>query len=242
MRALVTGAGGAIGAGIVRLLVERGDEVIAQDLRPDALAAIESAHVTPVVGDLLREEDRAQLAGLWRDAELTCVIAAHGVDGSGALVDLDPSFVQRVLSVNAATIPPLLGLVLPALKRTRGTFVVIASQAGLQAEPNNAAYCASKFAIVGWVKAIAPAMASEGVAVRALCPGCTKSPLLFDAQARFAEARGMPVEEFIDERREGIPVGRFAEVEETAAAALYLAAPGMARPVVFAATGGEVLY
>ena len=119
--------------------------------------------------------------------------------------------------------------------------MAIASQAGLQAEANNAAYCAAKFAIVGWVRALAPALATEGVALRALCPGCTKSPLLYGAQARFAAAHGIPLERFLEQRIAGIPVGRFAEVEETAAAALYLADKGE-RPVILAATGGEVLF
>jgi NAD(P)-dependent dehydrogenase (short-subunit alcohol dehydrogenase family) len=241
MRILVTGARGAIGAGIMRQLVARGDLVIAHDVRGEEQNAQADAGVTVVKGNLLAEDDRAQLARVWGDGPLDCVIAAHGVDGSGALADLDPAFVERVLSVNAASIPPLLRLTLPALRQARGTFVVVASQAGLQAEANNAAYCASKFAMVGWVRALAPAMRAEGVALRALCPGCTKSPLLFGAQARFAAAQGVPLDAFLRERMVRIAVGRFAEVEETAAAALYLADKGD-RPVIFAATGGEVLH
>jgi NAD(P)-dependent dehydrogenase (short-subunit alcohol dehydrogenase family) len=236
----VTGARGAIGAGIVRQLAARGDLVIAHDVRGEEQA--DTGGVTVVVGDLLAADDRAQLARVWGDGPLDAVIAAHGIDGSGAISDLAPSFVERVLSVNAATVPALLHLTLPALRLARGTFVVIASQAGLSAEANNAAYCAAKFAVVGWVRALAPTLrAEEGVTLRALCPGCTKSPLLFGAQARFAAARGVELAAFLRERMAAIPVGRFAEVEETAAAALYLAGPGE-RPVVFAATGGEVLY
>lgn len=241
MKALVTGAGGAIGAGVVRQLVDQGFEVIAQDLREEALAAVAGAAVTTVAGDLLDAADRERLATAWGEGELDRVIAAHGVDGSAALSDLDPAFVRRVMEVNAGSVPPLLHLVLPALRRSGGTFVVVASQAGLQGEANNAAYCAAKFALVGWVTALAPGMAAEGVAIRALCPGCTKSPLLFAAQERFAAARGVPAAEFTAERMAAIPAGRFAEVEETAAAAVFLAERG-ARPVVFAPTGGEVLF
>lgn len=242
MRILVTGARGAIGAGIVRQLAARGDLVIAHDVRDEEQnAQADQPGVTAVVGDLLAENDRAQLARMWGDGPLDCVIAAHGIDGSGALAELNPVFVERVLSVNAASIPALLRLTLPALRQARGIFVVIASQAGLQAEANNAAYCAAKFAVVGWVRALAPALRTEGVALRALCPGCTKSPLLFGAQARFAAAQGVELSAFLGERMARIAVGRFAEVEETAAAALYLADKGD-RPVIFAATGGEVLH
>jgi len=242
MRVLVTGAAGAIGAEIVRKLAARGDQIIAHDLRDEEQAGRADARVMKVRGNLLDEGDRAQLAHALLTEPLDAVIAAHGIDGSGALAGLDPSFVERVLSVNAVTIPALLRLTLPALRLARGTFVVIASQAGLSAEANNAAYCAAKFAVVGWVRALAPTIQrAEGVALRALCPGCTKSPLLFGAQARFAAARGVEFAAFLQERMAGIPVGRFAEVEETAAAALYLADKSV-RPVVFAPTGGEVLF
>src|SRR5215469_775777 len=140
MRVLVTGAAGAIGAEIVRKLAARGDQIIAHDLRDEEQAGRADARVMKVRGNLLDEGDRAQLAHALLTEPLDAVIAAHGIDGSGALAGLDPSFVERVLSVNAVTIPALLRLTLPALRLARGTFVVIASQAGLSAEANNAAY------------------------------------------------------------------------------------------------------
>ncbi|SHF01523.1 3-oxoacyl-[acyl-carrier protein] reductase [Seinonella peptonophila] len=241
MRALVTGAGGAIGMGIVHLLLKRGYDVIAQDVRTSQLEETFATEITTVPGDLMKEEDRKRIAQTIGSDSLDCVIAAHGIDGSGSLKEVDADFLNRVLSINAVTIPLLFELTLPALKKSKGVFVVLASQAGLVAEPNNVAYCAAKFAVVGWVKSMAQSMAREGVVIRAACPGCTKTPLLYAAQERFAAAEGVHVEEFLKKRLSKIPVGKFAEIEQTASSVVFLTERG-AKPTIFAATGGEVLY
>jgi NAD(P)-dependent dehydrogenase (short-subunit alcohol dehydrogenase family) len=231
MTVLVTGAAGAIGGAIVKRLVADGREVIGHDLRP-------VSDVPSIVGDL---GDEAAL----RDAlgelgtQLDAVVAAHGVDGSGALAEIDDAFVRRVLTVNTASLPRLLRAVRPYLA-SPAAFVVVASQAGLVGEGANVAYCASKFAAVGWARAAAEV--ETDVAIRVLCPGCTESPLLFAAQERFAAAQGMSADDFIAQRRRRIPLERFAAVDETAAAAVYLADPTGVRPTLLAATGGEVLW
>ena len=236
MTVLVTGAAGAIGAAIVARLAGDGHPVIAHDLRtPPPVEP--GGDVTAIAGDLAdRDRLAAQLADL--DPVLDAVIAAHGVDGSGSLAGLDDAYVRRVLAVNAASLPALLATARPHLRRP-GALVVVGSQAGLVGEADNAAYCASKFAVHAW----AAAASDAAVAVRVLAPGCTESPLLFDAQARFAAAQGVPAERFVAERRAGIPLRRFAAASQTAAAAVYLAGlDGGPRPALLAATGGEVLW
>jgi 2,3-dihydro-2,3-dihydroxybenzoate dehydrogenase len=235
MTVLVTGAAGAIGAAIVARLLEDGRDVIAHDLRtPEADQA--SGSVTPISGDLA-DAGRlgAQLEEIGR--ELDAVIAAHGVDGSGALADLDDAFVRRVVRISAASVPALLTAVRPHLRRP-AAFVVVGSQAGLVGEPDNAAYCASKFGVHGW----ALASSDEDVAVRILAPGCTESPLLHDAQARFAAAQVVSAEHFVNEQRAHIPLQCSAATRQTATAAVYLAGLDGPRPALLAATGGEVLW
>jgi NAD(P)-dependent dehydrogenase (short-subunit alcohol dehydrogenase family) len=236
MTVLVTGAAGAIGAAVVARLASDDHRVIAHDLRA-AEPAADAGRVSAISGDLGDEGGlAAQLADL--DATLDAVIAAHGVDGSGSLADLDDAYVRRVLAVNAASLPSLLETTRPHLRRP-AAFVVIGSQAGLVGEPDNVAYCASKFAVHAW----AAAASDAAVAVRVLAPGCTESPLLYDAQARFAAAQGVSAAHFVAERRDRIPLRRFAATHQTAAAAVYLAGlDGGRRPALLAATGGEVLW
>jgi NAD(P)-dependent dehydrogenase (short-subunit alcohol dehydrogenase family) len=241
MTALVTGAGGAIGAAVVRELVDHGHRVIAQDLRADVLRQFPCDTVTPVAGDLLSAGCADELRAVLKADPVDRVIAAHGVDGSGTLAATTPEFVHKVMTVNADSIPILLDIVRPTLQRTKGVLVVVDSQAGLVAERDNVAYCASKFAIVGWARIMRRVLANEDITLRLFGPGCTETPLLYAAQERFAAAQGLDAQVFLDRRRSRIPVQRFATVEQTAAAACYLAIPGSIRPALFAATGGEVL-
>jgi len=240
---LVTGAGGAIGAAIVRQLLEAGHEVLAQDLRSEGLRALGGEGARTTAGDLGDPAYRDRLAELCRDAGIAGVVAAHGVEGAGPLHALDGERLRRVLHVNATSVAELLRALLAQLRECRGTFVAVASQAGLQAEPNLTAYCAAKFALVGWGRRLAPALLrADGVRLHLLCPGCTRTPLLIDAFERFAAADGVSLEEALARRRAEIAIGRIADVEETAAAAVYLLDGSAPAPVVLAPTGGEVLW
>lgn len=242
MTALVTGAAGAIGSAVVGQLISKGIHVIAQDLLVDGLARYDARHVTTVAGDLLDRTCSDLLASAVHDNPIDRVIAAHGIDGSGELGKLSDDYVERVMRINTESIPALLDVTRKSLSQSDGVFMVVDSQAGLVAERDNIAYCASKFAIVGWAGIMRPALAQEGINLRLFCPGCTETPLLYAAQARFAAAQDVDVELFVERRRERIPIQRFATVEQTAAGACFMAEPGQSRPAVFAATGGEVLY
>lgn len=242
MTALVTGAGGAIGAAIVQQLLTEGQRVIAQDIRAESLTQFRETNVSTVVGDLLNSECADQLGRAIIEQPIDRVIAAHGIDGSGALAGTDQNFVRRVMAINAATIPALLAITRKSLSASGGVLMIVDSQAGLLAERDNVAYCASKFAVVGWARIMRPILADEGIALRLFCPGCTETPLLFAAQERFAAAQGLQADDFLRRRRAHIPIQRFARVEQTAAGACYLATPGIHTPFVLAATGGEVLY
>lgn len=238
MTVLVTGAGGTIGGAIVRRLVADGYRVLAHDLRPPEAPAGADGRVTPLAGDLTSAGGRDEIARQAAEHRLDGVVAAHGIDGAASLADLTPDLVRRVLTVNAATVIELHRLTRSALQAAGGAFVAVSSQAGIQGEADNVAYCAAKFAVVGWARAVQAA--DPRSRVRVLCPGCTASPLLFDAQRRFAQARGVDPGAFLDERRRGIPLQRFAQPDETAAAAVFLLDPAP-RPSVLAYTGGEVL-
>lgn len=239
MTAIVTGAAGGIGAAVVRGLVAAGHPVIAQDLDTSPLVGVAGV-AERIDGDLLDPATTDALTAAALDHAVDRVVAAHGIDGSAALSDAGPDFVARVLAVNTETVLALFAAVKSALSARDGTFVVVSSQAGLVGEPDNVAYSASKFALVGWARGLR--RSGEEVRVRVLAPGCTQTPLFAGAQVRFAALAGVSTEEFLERRRGRIPVGRFATVEQTAAGALFLADPGRDTPLVLAATGGEVRH
>lgn len=71
-----------------------------------------------------------------------------------------------------------------------GSIVATASLAGLTGMPHDPAYTATKHAVVGWVRAAAPALAARGIRLNALCPGFTDTPLV---EAELRDALGVPL-------------------------------------------------
>jgi NAD(P)-dependent dehydrogenase (short-subunit alcohol dehydrogenase family) len=236
MSILVTGARGAIGSAIVKHFLDAGETVLGQDLDVTGLDAHDN--LIPIAGNLLDSAVQERITTLSHDTKLTGVVAAHGIAGSAALKDCTDEFIDRVIAVNWSTIPIVFDAVKGALKANGGSFVAIASQAALIGESENAAYCAAKFAVNGWVES--QAKHADGYTVHSLCPGATNSPLLIAAQKKFALAEGMTPEEYYKARTVQISLGRYGEPHEIAAAAAYLCTPGP-RPVVLAVTGGDVL-
>ncbi|MFF4600732.1 SDR family NAD(P)-dependent oxidoreductase [Amycolatopsis sp. NPDC001319] len=240
MTYLVTGATGAIGSAIVAELQARSETVIAHGRSIRTPSNDGTVHW--IGGDLLAAEGQNAV----REASaggLAGVIAAHGVPGSAPLADLTRAFTERVMRINFESLLALLEVTLPALRRCRGRFVAVASQAGLVGEPDNAAYSASKFAVVGWIRHLAGQAGDAGITYHALCAGCTESPLLTAVHDQFARAQGTATaEEFAALRQRSIPVGRFATPHETAAAAVYLATADGPRPTILAESGGEVVW
>jgi len=235
MAILVTGAGGGIGAAIVSELLDAGRDVIAQDLR--AGDVVQGVHW--ITGDLSNAEGVVALVSSLGNESLDAVIIAHGIDASGAIDGLNVTIIDRSLRINGASVIWLYEALRDRLSRTGGAFVAISSQAGLVGEPKLSAYCAAKFAVVGWAKATSAV--SRDVPIRILCPGCTETELLLGGQRIRAEQRGVTFERHMSDLMAQIPVGRLAEPRQTAAAAVYLATADNA-PTVLAATGGQVLY
>jgi NAD(P)-dependent dehydrogenase (short-subunit alcohol dehydrogenase family) len=71
-----------------------------------------------------------------------------------------------------------------------GSIVATASLAGLTGMPHDPAYTATKHAVVGWVRAAAPALAARGIRLNALCPGFTDTPLV---EAELRGGLGVPL-------------------------------------------------
>jgi 3-hydroxybutyrate dehydrogenase len=114
---------------------------------------------------------------------------------------------------------------LPQMKTAKwGRVINIASAHGLVASPYKSAYVAAKHGVVGFTKSCALEVAEQGITVNAICPGYVLTPLVekqIDDQAR---VHGIPRENVIrDILLAPQPNKRFAEIDEVASLALYLA-------------------
>jgi NAD(P)-dependent dehydrogenase (short-subunit alcohol dehydrogenase family) len=236
MSVLITGAKGAIGSACVARFVQKGVHVLAQDL--DASSFDGQEGITAISGDLLDSEVLATIRRLAQETGLTAVVAAHGIAGSSALPDCNEQFVDRVMKINWATIPTLFSSVESVLAANDGSYIAVASQAALGGEAENIVYCASKFAINGWIE-MQQKLNTE-ISFHSICPGSTNSALLRKAQTQFAVAAGLTPDEYYIERAKQISLGRYGEPREIAASAYYLAQRGP-RPTILPVTGGDVL-
>lgn len=107
---------------------------------------------------------------------------------------------------------------IPHLKRSGGVIVNTASTAGIVGEQGNAAYCATKGAIVNLTRALALDLAREGVRVNCICPGWVETgfndPFIEEMGGEAAVAAALDAY---------VPMNRQGRAEEIAEVALFLA-------------------
>ena len=220
-RILVTGAASGIGAAAAARLRAGGDRVAGVDRDEAALAGVEldarAAADVAVWPQLEAAIDRCsdELGGL--DA----VVASAGIAARGTAADTEVDDWERVFAVNVRGVYLTAKAAIPHLRRAGGgSIVTVASQLGLVAAANAAAYCASKGAVVQLTRAMAVDHGPEGIRVNCVCPGPTDTPLL---EPYFAGAPDPAAERRTYERAQ--LHGRLVAPEEVAEAIAYLLSP-----------------
>lgn len=190
--ALVTGGARGIGESTVRLLVGEGAEVVVADVLDDAGRALAeetgSAYVHLDVAD--PQSWREALDG--RTVDLGVLNAGIGARYDD-LVDLPDDVVEQVLAVNTAGVLVGTRELLRSMRGRGGAISVTASIAGLVAHTQSPVYAASKWAVVGWVRSVAPSLLADGVRINAVCPGLVDTPILGPGGGDRMRAMGLAV-------------------------------------------------
>lgn len=221
--ALVTGAASGIGAAVARRLADRGATVVLVDRSEEGLRDVQAelaatgARIVPVVADVTSNEELAQAA---RKAEelgpLHTVVACAGIESHGTVTTTSEEDWQHTLAVNLTGVFLTARHTMPLLLASGGgTFTAISSDAGVFAAQDYAAYCASKHGLIGLVKCMALDHAPHGVRCNVVCPGFVMTPM---ADRIFADTS----QEERDFFASTVPLGRFAEPSEVAAAVAHL--------------------
>lgn len=218
---LVTGAASGIGYATARMLASRGNALLLVDRSEQPLQEVahELNALVPVstivadVTDLVSLEQ--QLAETIAERGLlNGAVHCAGIEVLGAIDELDPKNWARCIEVNLTGAFNVARSVIPELLQTRGSFVFIASDAGITGAQGYAAYCASKHGVVGLMKAMALDYGPRGVRVNAVAPSFVETPMA----SRIFE--GNPGE--MDYYKTTIPLGRFARPDEIANVAIHL--------------------
>ena len=163
---LVTGAASGLGAAVARAVAAANGTPVLIDRVPPAL---EADHEIVDLADG-RAAEAAVGRIVERHPEVSAVVTAAGTDACGRLDDVAPDDWERVVQVNLLGTVAVVRAALPALAANGGRVVTVASTLGLRALSDATAYCASKFGVVGFTRALAAETAGR-VGVTLLVPG-----------------------------------------------------------------------
>jgi NAD(P)-dependent dehydrogenase (short-subunit alcohol dehydrogenase family) len=173
---VVTGGASGLGAAVADAVARAGGTPVVLDLR-DAPGGRDGARVD--LADT-RAAEAAVAAAAQRHGGLDAVVTAAGIDACGRLEDLDGAAWERVVTVNLLGTAAICRAAIPHLERSGGRIVTVASTLGLRALSDATAYCASKFGVVGFTRALAIELAGR-VGVTLLVPGGMSTPF-FDGR------------------------------------------------------------
>lgn len=236
-RALITGAGRGIGAGIARTLAEAGADVtliargaheignLAAQLRREGLAA--EAHALDVT-EIAAFQDFVAA----RPAPDVFVNNA-GTNRPKLLSQVEPEDYDAVMGLNLRA--AIFGVRAVSMRMVeegvKGSIVNMSSQMGHVGAPERTLYCASKWAIEGFTRALAMELGHAGIRVNTVCPTFVETPLTRPFLDDLA---------FRSKVLDRIKLGRLASIDEVAAATLFLAsdAAGMTTGSAFKVDGG----
>ena len=218
--ALVTGASGAIGGAIARVLHGAGAVVALSGTRVgplEALAAELGLRVHVLVCDL---SDRGAVEALPKAAQaamgsVDVLVNNAGITRDNLFLRMSDEEWSSVLDVNlTSTFRLCRGVVRGMMKARWGRIVNISSVVGATGNPGQANYAAAKAGMVGMSKSLAYEVASRGITVNCVAPGFISTAM---TDKLTGEQKGKILTQ--------VPAGRMGEAGEIAAAVLYLASP-----------------
>ena len=227
---VITGGSRGIGAAAVELFAARGDRVwFLYEKNHEAAASVAArTGATAICCDVADGKAvKAALSGI--DADI--LICNAGIVHSGLLSMIEEDAWDRIFDVNVKGIYTCVNAVMPAfLRKQRGCVITVSSMWGQVGASCEAAYSATKGAVIALTKALAKELGPSGIRCNCVAPGV----ILTDMCAGIDP-------EILADMAEEAPVGRNGKAEDVAKAMEYLAGADFVTGQVLAVNGGYVI-
>jgi NAD(P)-dependent dehydrogenase (short-subunit alcohol dehydrogenase family) len=227
---VVTGGGSGIGAATVEQLRHAGYDVLATGRRAAPLQAVATATgCDTFVGDVAKKVDNERLRERVEasSSPLVGLVNAAGVNYDGTVGEATLEEWNETLAVNLTGPFDVTRQLLPALRRSSGSIVMVASVAAERAPNGAAAYAVSKagMAMLGYVVAVEEGRGEHPVRCNVVNPGWTRTEMADREMASFGAATGLDEESAYRELSRLVPLGRPARAVEVAQVIVWLLSP-----------------
>lgn len=239
--AIITGAGRGLGRAVAEQMAASGAKVALFDRDPITLADSES-HIIAAGGTAASyavdvsdwPSVSAAVERVHRDlGDPTVLVTAAAVDESVSIIDMPVESWRQVIDVNLSGTFYCLKATVPTMRRNGyGRVVLFGSQIALKGGVDISHYGAAKGGVHALARCAALELASAGVTVNVIAPGPIETEML----------RSLP-QEWLDNKKREMPVGRFGSVGEVVPAVVLLAArqSGFTTGSTVNVSGGDVM-
>ena len=228
---VITGGSRGIGAAAVKAFANRGDRVFfLYEKEHEAAKAVEKeTGATAICCDVA--DSSAVKEAFSRIPDVDILICNAGICHYGLMSQMKESQWDRIFDVNVKGMYTCIGAAMPAfLQKQAGCIITVSSMWGITGASCEAAYSATKGAVIALTKALAQELGPAGIRVNCVAPGV----ILTDMCASVSE-------ETLEELRQQTPVGRNGTPEDIAHSFLYLADAQFVTGQVLSVNGGIVI-
>jgi len=230
--AVITGGGSGIGAGICHHFYLEGAKIAICDISIDkaerTISEINGKEnfFLAVATDVAKTEEveNAAFEIERKFGSIDIWVNCAGVSHIVPFLNCTEELWDKTITVNLkGTFNGCKAAIKRMIGQKNGVILNMSSQSGKKGSAQYAAYCSSKFGVIGLTQSLALEFAEYNIRVNALCPGIVFTPLWNNMMESYAAKRNIKTEDVRDYFEKNIPLGRLCTVEDVAKTAVFLA-------------------